>query len=126
MNELLQWALMAIGVTYLITEASIAASFRVALVRSIPWWGPATLMAQLIYCPACVGFWVGIALAMTGWWPYEDSYWALSESGFASMALMTTWSKLTGGNGAFEAEDPLDLAAQTEDGAPGAQEDTDD
>lgn len=126
MTELLQWTFMVVGITYLITEATVLSTLRVALVQAMPWFNLAAFVAALIYCPACIGFWVGVALGALGWWPYEptDSWWALTESGVASMAIMATWSKYLGAGVAWQVEDPLGTEVQEEDGASSAQEDT--
>jgi len=67
-GELLRWALVGIGITYLITEAGIFSLPRVLLTRGSPF------RTTLFYCPACTGFWVGCALVAL--WP-----WAVLDAG---------------------------------------------
>lgn len=106
---MLRWVLLLIGVTYLITEAGIMMSFRVAFSRAALDANPraGTFAFTLIYCPSCIGFWVGVALGALHHWPFDHGYWSILESGLAAMAVTTTWSKTTGGNGAWDVEERL-------------------
>jgi hypothetical protein len=103
--DYLLWTLMLIGWVYLLTEAAILAPVRITLSRAVP------IAEALVYCPSCVGFWVGVALAATGWWPRHDiaadytiALQAMGESAIAAMAVANTWSKLTGGSAAWDIE----------------------
>lgn len=109
------WILMLIGWVYLVTEAAILAPVRIAL-SSV-----GSFLEALIYCPSCVGFWVGCGLAATGWWPHGGSFvdgidgaewWGLGESGIAAMAVASTWTKLTGGSTAWQIERGSDDSTQ--------------
>jgi hypothetical protein len=60
MNEffkLLVFGLVHLGITYLICGSAIFAPLRILLAKR------SVLVTALIYCPACVGFWIGLALA---------------------------------------------------------------
>lgn len=99
MIDLARWALVHLGLVYLVTEAAIFAPVRLMVASRGPLW------TTLIYCPGCSGFWLG--LAVTHLWP-EPAWWlALPCSGVAGMGLAATWSKVTGGNQAWSAEEPL-------------------
>jgi len=109
------WTLMLVGWVYLITEAAIFAPVRIALSSA------GSFVEALIYCPSCMGFWVGAALALTGWWPLGGSafdgfltaeLWHVGESAIAAMAVASTWSKLTGGSVAWEIERGSDDTTQ--------------
>lgn len=90
--DFLQWLLPALGAVYLVTTSAIGSPFRVALgtvLHSYPLargW-----LRILIYCPACVGFWIG--LAFWSYWPAYDSTTATGvvrsflSSGLALMAI---------------------------------------
>ncbi len=96
----LPWALTLLGLVYLVTEAAITAPVRVALARLHP------LLATLLYCPACSGFWLGLAVA----WLYPSGEpWPLRAglSALGAMALAGSWSKALGGNAAWAAEAAL-------------------
>lgn len=104
-GEFFRWSLLAIGATYLITEAVIFVGVRVALARR------SSFLETLVYCPACTGFWVGCALFL--FWPFTavDTgvllVASILQSGVASMALGAAWGAWKGGNPAYEAETPL-------------------
>ena len=104
----LTWALTLLGLVYLVTEAAITAPLRVPLARLHP------LLASLLYCPACSGFWIGLGLY--GLYPGEaiPTFLRAVLSGLGAMALSTTWSKATGGNSAWDAEAPLREAQHDE------------
>lgn len=117
------WTLMLIGWVYLVTEAAIFAPIRITISAA------GSFLEALIYCPSCVGFWVGVALAATGWWPHGGDlvdgidggeYWGLGESGIAAMAVASTWSKLTGGSSAWQIErgsdDPTQAVQEGKEG----------
>lgn len=101
------WTLMLIGWVYLITEAAVFALVRVIISEL------GSYVEALIYCPSCMGFWVGAALAATGWWPHNSGLWAIGESAIAAMAVANTWSKLTGGSAAWAIERGYDDSTQT-------------
>ena len=60
---LIQWALVVAGCVYFVTDSAIFAPVRIKLAKG-SWF-----RAGLFYCPACFGFWAGVALY--GLWPLE-------------------------------------------------------
>jgi hypothetical protein len=102
--SLLHYAIMAYALTYLITESSIFAVPRVLASRGH------VVIAMLMYCPACMGFWVGVCLGVAGWFPFDTPHPVALEalnSGLVSMAICSLISKMTGGNPAWESESAL-------------------
>ena len=102
--DFLHYALMAYALTYLITESAIGAVPRILASRGH------ALIEALMYCPACMGFWVGICLGFGGWFPFDTPHSLPLESlnsGFVSMAVCGLISKMTGGNPAWESESAL-------------------
>lgn len=87
----LRWALMALGLIYLITESAIFVLVRVWFAKGSPF------RTTLIYCPACTGFWCGMAVAGLDYWPFDygDDYisrlWEYLESAVAGMVLGAIW-----------------------------------
>ena len=109
-----RWALLCLGLTYLLTEAVIALPFRIWFARG------SRFRTALIYCPACTGFWVGAYLG-AWYWPF-DARWYIDpilESGFAAMILGAAWATWHT-SVAFVAEAPLrgdrDTTQESEDG----------
>jgi hypothetical protein len=98
-TDLARWALVVIGAVYFVTESALFAPVRVTLARTH------TFVALGLYCPGCSGFWLGLACSPL--FPCEPWWLGLPLSGVAAMGLAATWSKLTGGNAAWEAEAPL-------------------
>lgn len=101
---MIQWALVVAGVIYFVTDSAIFAPIRVKLAKG-SWF-----RAGLLYCPACFGFWVGVALQWL--WPFgfEPHYigaWAIPlrwlASGTAAMALGALWKTYVPST-AFETE----------------------
>lgn len=84
---LLHWALVVGGLIYLISRSYIFGPLRSAIGRlslqyaSLVWrnW-----VRILIYCPACIGFWIGVCA--TPLWPY-DGFGRPLGSGIAAMLL---------------------------------------
>ena len=127
MMEYLIWALILIGWVYLITESLIFAPVRMKVSKL------SSLAEMLVYCPPCTGFWIGALLALTGWWPHgvaltpfhfwSDAwsfadYWPVGESAIAAMGVAATWSKLTGGNFAYEHENAIRRGEQDDTTSP--------
>lgn len=94
MTEVLRYLLVLWGVIYLVTQSAIFSPFRIALSRN-------TVIATLIYCPACFGTWVGFALDSLLPWTPSIGY---VESGLAAMALGSIWGRLFGDDSAFRNE----------------------
>lgn len=83
LSDLLQWALTVLGVTYLITDSVIFAAVRVILCRG------SLFRTTLIYCPACTGFWVGVASGFL----QPDLWISPVQSGLSAMALGRMWAE---------------------------------
>ncbi len=100
MTSWIIWALLGLGIIYLITEAAIAVPARVFIARRGVFW------RTLIYCQSCTGFWVGLALAFGHPHPQSPAPLALAAAtnGLMMMALAHTWSAWKGGNGAWATE----------------------
>ena len=83
--DLLTFVLVLCGATYIITQSSIAVVLRTAFADLCG------LCESLVYCPACTGFWVGIALGLCGYWPRSGAAGVL-EAGVAACGLGALWS----------------------------------
>jgi hypothetical protein len=87
---MIEFALVALGITYGITGSYIMAGVRQLLVRAS---GDSGMFAVLLYCPACMGFWIGALLGAAGLWPQDVStFTAIWRAAFASTALGALWS----------------------------------
>ncbi len=60
MTDALRSAFLLLGLTYLLTQSSIFAPLRIAIRLRNPF------LAQMVYCPACSGFWIGATLSLLG------------------------------------------------------------
>lgn len=99
---MLRWALLVLGLIYLVTESAILTAPRVWIARR------GLLAAVFVYCASCTGFWIGCAVAL--WtWPFDmaPAWEHVLEGGVAAMALGALWSSWKGGNPAWIAEAPL-------------------
>ena len=80
MEHLLAWALAVYGVAFIITGSKIFRPLRRALgpvdetkpelpdvYRRLPVEGVRKFFADLLYCPVCTGFWIGLGLSLAGW-----------------------------------------------------------
>lgn len=113
MSGWLTYVMLTIGLTYLVTQASITAPLRIVVTRG------SVFRSALFYCPSCTGFWVGAALYLLGLGPWGHagihpaSFFAFSSAGIQvaiiAMATAHIWSAITqqGVNPAWEAELPL-------------------
>lgn len=110
--EVLRWAAIAIGLIYLITESLIASPLRWVFSRL------GIYTRVLIYCPACTGFWVGLALGALGYWlPNAPIEQRLFQSSLAATTVGAIWGR-TGVNSAWFAEQGTadDLETEKENG----------
>jgi hypothetical protein len=82
--QLINYILLLGGLVYLVTQAGITAPFRMMLAKRH------MVLEMFIYCQACTGFWVGLALAYTGHWPFTG--WPI-ESAVAGAALGALWKE---------------------------------
>lgn len=88
-GSLLRFALVVVGLVYLVTQASITSSLRVALLSLFK----TNIVAQMflstfLYCRACVGFWVGLVVGFFGLYAWHS--WFL-EPAVVGMALGALW-----------------------------------
>jgi len=100
---LLRWGAVTLGAIYFVTESALVMRPRVWFARRGSW------PTLLIYCAACSGFWLGLVSAHW-FWPFsvsEASWSRYIEGAVAAMALGAIWSKVTGGNPAYEVEAEL-------------------
>lgn len=106
LTDLIAWALVHIGILYLITESAIFAPVRRILTYGFK---ANSLFVALLYCAGCCGFWVGLSeglLGMTIFCPPEERWLddalrlprILTEpfalvllTGFAGMGLGAWW-----------------------------------
>ena len=96
------WSLIALGVIYFVTESVLFAPGR---------WLLAKVFGPAVYCKSCVGFWVGMLLAIVGapltvvgLTPGPHATFVGLASAFAASALGTAWSKLFPFNPAYSTE----------------------
>jgi hypothetical protein len=84
------FALIALGITYGIASASLTAPVRIFMVELS---GRNHYLITLLYCHACMGFWVGAALGSAGLWPEPVYGFAAAwRAAFATAALGALWS----------------------------------
>lgn len=84
MGAWLAWAFACLGLIYLVTEASITFSVRLAVAKR------SLFGLTLIYCPACSGFWLGLGLFWL--FPFEGpTLVRVALSGLGSMVLGALW-----------------------------------
>lgn len=89
---LLHWALIVAGLIYLVSRSYIFGIVRVrigmlltaAVQRAHISAELRGILRVLIYCPACIGFWIGVGA--TPLWPY-DGFGQPLGSGIAAMLL---------------------------------------
>lgn len=104
MEVLIAWWLTALGIIYLISEASIISPLRMFVLARLP---IKPFFMGLIYCRACLGFWVGGILAH--FWPGPLQYvaipeqWLIGVGAFSVMALGAIWNSIAP-NSAYEIE----------------------
>lgn len=100
---MIAFALVTIGITYGITASALLRPLRGLLVWAS---GGSSWVAVLLYCPACMGFWVGALLGAAGLWPEAvHGFSAAWRSAFAAAALGALWSEY-GPPSPFEHEQP--------------------
>jgi len=78
--ELFRCVLLACGLIYLLTRSAVFRPYRLIVGRLH------MLVFALVYCPACTGFWVGVAVGAYAW-PYTSGWLACLESGIACCGL---------------------------------------
>ena len=81
MVDLVRWALVAFGLTLVVTFSKIAAPIR-------------RIWPAMLHCPLCFGWWVGLALGLFHFGPAPSSWplpLAALGDAFASSAACWTW-----------------------------------
>jgi hypothetical protein len=99
MNVFMPWfsyLVTSLALVYLLTESMILAPLRLTIA------GVGPVLTSLVYCRACTGFWVGIAMAAFRQTPFDGVF----LSGFTVMLLGYVWS-LVAVNASWEAEEAL-------------------
>ena len=104
---LIPWTLYLWGAVYFITQSTLFSPIRVWLAHES--W----LRTELLYCPACVGFWVGCILAFT--WPFGTGFSGVFCSGLSGMAMGRLWGVLAGDSTFASERKLLDLPGDTHD-----------
>lgn len=99
MLDVLQWALLVLGLTYLVTEAGITAPIRV------PLGAASDVLFMLLTCRQCAGFWVGAVLGACGLYPLATGLWVVVASGTAAMGLMWFASGFMLASSSYELEE---------------------
>jgi len=84
-GDYILFLVVSFGVVYGIIGSSLFAPIRIMLAAQSGW------LAALLYCPYCVGFWVGIGLR--AFWPLASSWQHaainLVEGGFLVVGAIT-------------------------------------
>lgn len=90
---LVRWVAVVLCTIYVITESSIFMPIRVAITKG-------TIFTRtLFYCPACMGFWVGVFYAFFSYWPFDygreqlDVLRECAESGAGGLVLGAIWGQ---------------------------------
>lgn len=100
MNDHFHFAILAVGITYIITDSAIFAIPRALIKEALIEISNGPLFVYgitLLYCPACMGAWIGLAVSpLFPKWP-----WYLCM--LTSMLLNKIWSRFLPGT-AFETE----------------------
>jgi len=111
----LRWLLGVIGFIYLLTESGIFANVRTffsSLARTAL-NQPGVPHFAWLYCPPCMGFWIGLVLGILGYWPLEGDFMFL-ESAIAAMAVGAVWKTYFTNPNVFEGEHALVTATVTD------------
>lgn len=98
--SLVEYVLTVVGMTYLVTQASIVGVVRAPIARKLGAFGAG------LYCAACTGFWTGLALHGAHLSPYTQGPWWLDLllAGVTAMGIGHLWQQGTGGNPMYEIE----------------------
>lgn len=109
---LVPYTLLLWGLVYLVTASAIFAPVRMFVT-----WAGGVYAATGIYCPACTGFWFGLALGALGAWPFMVLLWAPLDAAIASVALGALWTRIGPENHAWSVEigDRFDHPRQEEE-----------
>lgn len=104
--QLVHWLLITLGLTYLLTQSSVFYLVRAKMLAIHP------LLGQLVYCPACSGFWIGATTYFYAW-PFHTWLGAL-DSAIAACGLMATWANTCLGVTSWEIEQQHAAREETE------------
>lgn len=85
MLQLLHYALILVGLTYIVTQSAVGRPLRMFVSRA------GSFLESLIYCPACTGFWLGAALVSL--WPFPTLVFAPLESAVGACGLMALYKE---------------------------------
>jgi hypothetical protein len=110
--DLARYALLVLGCTYIVSQSTIGSSLRQAVAQIH------AILATLIYCPACTGFWVGVVFYQA--WPFAGPM-QMVESGLAACAIGAMWGAWGVDSGAVW---ELEQEGGGDDGEPGAKTST--
>lgn len=84
---LFRFIVLSAGLTYVLTQSVIFAP-----VRGVAFKLFGSLALYFVYCPACVGTWMGLALYGLGLWPaFGHEAWV---EALVAVFASTTWNRL--------------------------------
>lgn len=96
MRDLIWFALVVLGVIYVVTQSRVGALIRKPLRALL---GKYEGLAFFFYCPACFGFWVGLVLGPHfGYQPLQAA--------FAACALGALWGEYGSSLDPWDVEKP--------------------
>ncbi len=82
MTQLVFYVLFAFGLAYVVGQSLISLRWRILLAEKSPF------LTSLIECPACLGFWIGVAGGFIwgppDWFPSSRIVWSMSLPFFTS------------------------------------------
>ena len=84
MVDFLHYTLTLLGVVYIVAQSYIFRPVRILLSKIH------VSVAVLLYCPACLGFWVGLWLWKLGLYPFEVKLFV--EPGIVGCVLGAIWT----------------------------------
>ncbi len=85
LGALARWLVMTLALTYVITQSAIFSFVRRGIARMHP------MLATLVYCPACTGFWAGGAAALFLGCVRGGDAFAAALAGMVLGALWQRW-----------------------------------
>jgi len=90
MIDFLRFVLLLWGLVYLWVGSSIFRIPRMVSFHVLPGF-----TKGIVYCPACIGFWVGVFLQAWGAWPLEPIFvYPVIDAGIASSGMMAIMAYL--------------------------------
>lgn len=91
--QFFHFIVLVLATIYVVTQSNIFSVGRVLFAKVVVKLFPsyvAFYAIQLIYCPACFGFWVGLAAAYRNVWPGQSTL----EAACFTMLLGVVWSRV--------------------------------